>query len=134
MKRADLRIGNLVEYENTYHTINQIRIERIFTRHHAQNKCECDYAHVIEELKPIPLTEEWLIKFGFSNIKEQTLNVKTFCKTFRIGKCTEQQTLFVELGSRGWTFIRVGYPLYNYVHQLQNLYFALTNEELIYTP
>lgn len=120
MKVEELRLGNLyIDEDGNESVVNLDTFRRL---------CEC----IIEEndLSAIPLTEEWLVKFGFSDIKEQTLNVKTFCKTFRVGKCTEQQTLFVELGSRGWTFIRVGYPLYNYVHQLQNLYFALTNEEL----
>lgn len=120
MKREDLRIRNLVEYENTYHTINQIRIERIFTRHHAQSKCECDYVHSIEEIKPIPLTEEWLVKFGFIKISEDNFirrGVKILIEDGICFLCFNNDFIEIE-----------------FIHVLQNVFYPLTGEELIYTP
>ena len=66
--------------------------------------------------KPIPLTEEWLVKFGF----EEALN----------GWWSDD-----ELWSYENKKFYLGASTYlaniTYVHQLQNLYFALTGEELI---
>jgi hypothetical protein len=85
--------------------------------------------------KPIPITPEWLERMGFaidkSNIKGETVYVK--------GKCmlTESGDLII---INGWlddeNLTYSGYEVndadnkYKYVHQLQNLYFALTGEEL----
>jgi hypothetical protein len=64
--------------------------------------------------KPIPLTEEWLLKFGFENpLSSIFLNKSGWIISYEQHSFRWQTT-----------------PL-EYVHQLQNLYFALTNEELI---
>jgi len=122
MKAAELRIGN---YVNISKKVNQMQLVNFVEIHYTEN---------FENYEPIPLTEKWLLKLGFGDITNEcatkAVNIKTFCKTFRVEGCNEQQTIFIELGSRGWTFKSIGYPLYNYVHQLQNLYFALTSQEL----
>lgn len=78
----------------------------------------------IESVKPIPLTEEWLIKFGFES-EQNDYDKQINCFVFN------QITLYDHQNG--------SYSLYRYndahvylphVHQLQNLYFALTSEEL----
>jgi hypothetical protein len=75
------------------------------------------------EFKPIPLTEEWLLKFGFE---------KSMSWTYVI-ELKGNLKLVYYLGEKGWS---IGFKSYSdfsnleYVHQLQNLYFALTGEEL----
>ena len=70
------------------------------------------------EYKPIPLTEEWLLKFGFESDDEFI-----FEKDIRICK-TKQGYVYFDFS--------VMDPICDvkYVHQLQNLHFALTGEEL----
>ena len=69
------------------------------------------------DVEPIPLTEEWLVKFGFDNLGDYGWGIGYFHIRFR-------------------NIHKFHFPLENrlvrikYVHQLQNLYFALTNEEL----
>lgn len=73
------------------------------------------------------ITEEWLLKFGFKktlsiyfwiNIKDVRVEVK------------EVKDGFVLLDDGGaWNSV-----VFKHVHQLQNLYFALTNTELVYEP
>jgi hypothetical protein len=88
-------------------------------------------------IQPIPLTEEWLLKFGF--IKNTYPNLHWF-------KCLDNGdklsiTEHKQYGSNkhlSFYFNCGGYSsidlqLIN-VHQLQNLYFALTNEELTFKP
>jgi hypothetical protein len=72
-------------------------------------------------IKPIPLTEEWLLKFGFSKKVDYLLQKRGFSICFE--KHGDIFECFLE---------SIGIEI-EYVHQLQNLYFALTNEELILT-
>jgi hypothetical protein len=87
--------------------------------------------------EPIPLTEEWLIKFGFDK-RESSV-----CDAFYIGiNPITKDWLFdivwlknmMDYSYEGFPFYRNGHHKIQYVHQLQNLYFALTGEELQTTP
>jgi hypothetical protein len=117
MKAQELRIGNLVR--------NNLNGEIL-------KPCDvlCDGINTdkIEGLnygfiEPIPLTEEWLFKFGFerqeNNWKTLDLHFATIGweKLAGIALSFEKESIYL--------------PHIKYVHQLQNLYFALTNEELI---
>ena len=85
----------------------------------------------LEYLNPIPLTEEWLLKFGFTERSFKGYNRK-FYKTVN-------NILFVIPFCISFDSINYYYPVdeeyqifinLKYVHQLQNLYFSLTGEEL----
>jgi len=101
-----------------------------------------------EWFDPIPLTEEWLVKFGF--VKGDTTlkygnghdyQPKDVYTTTTLYKLSDQ----VKYRLQTWTWTQgidnedslIYYDSSirkcDYVHQLQNLYFALTGEELIYT-
>ncbi len=73
------------------------------------------------ELKPIPLTEEKLLKFGFENIYDELLFYNGYFDLIfndnRVSLRVEGQWLSLDV---------------EYVHQLQNLYFALKGIELQY--
>lgn len=66
-----------------------------------------------DDFAPIPLTEEWLIKFGFN----------------RIGKDFVINGIIIHARKRGYS-LRKSVPDIKNVHSLQNLMFALTNKEL----
>lgn len=74
---------------------------------------------ITSEIKadPIPLTEEWLIKFGFKE--------NEFSLVFENGLIGvyEQDNLF-------WFDTNTDCIEIKHVHQLQNIYFALTGKEL----
>lgn len=78
----------------------------------------------VEFLKPILLTEEWLLKFGF-------VEDDCFGDNFLRHKKAISITVSA-IHSNGEIHIQIGnYPVsIRYVHQLQNLYFALKSEEL----
>jgi len=67
------------------------------------------------DVSPIPLTEEWLKRFGFRRVNSTWHKLGNLCINISHD---------VEWGGN-WMGIRL-----KYVHQLQNLYFALTGEEL----
>lgn len=77
---------------------------------------------------PIPLTEKWLLDFGFSRHHEDYSNNVIYIKNIVDNDEFEWGVYPNELGSG--TQIKNRIPL-KYVHQLQNLYFALTGHELI---
>ena len=103
MKTSELRIGNYVYFE-----------DRLL-------KFDFESGWNFDYIKPIPLTEEWLIKFGF-----ETDNIEWWNGLISIG--IYKDGLFY--CPTGEISLRIGKEI-QYVNQLQNLYFALTGEELI---
>jgi hypothetical protein len=117
MNTKELRIGNLVNYaeEGTIFTVMLIDHNGIGV----QNQNESTWIE-IDQFEGIPLTEEWLLKFGFE--KQGMSYVKE----------VKNQTFEISKWSDGRFFYGCYLNLRNrYIHQLQNLYFALTSEELI---
>jgi len=112
MKETELMIGNWVY-------LTPIPTRAIYTKQFSIDNFG-DLENDRITIKPIPLTEEWLIKFGFQD------------NTIRIG---EMQIIFDEdygsyyLGDEQEIGLNPDLEI-KHVHQLQNLYFALTNEEL----
>jgi len=106
MKASELRIGNYV--------IEKGKIKPI---HSVSNHNAKDYS----KIEPIPLTEEWLVKFGFKkNEKNRFILMEG-----------DVDILFNE-DLNGWTCDGINFSINmtEYVHKLQNIYFALTGEEL----
>lgn len=76
-----------------------------------------------DTIEPIVLSEEVLLKCGFELNEDKTL--------FVIKNCGLR---LMDIAS---SYYRANFPIKAdviYLHQLQNLYFALTNQELIYKP
>ena len=98
MKPEELRIGNwCLRLDNSEFQISGKDISQI--------------GGFPERLRPnpIPLTEEWLIKFGWKSLLELAIHIN--------------ENAMFEM------FITVEILRTMKVHQLQNLYFALTGEE-----
>jgi hypothetical protein len=112
MDARELMIGNLVSCNDqtikvTYH---EIRIQTFSDHEHTNS-----YGVKFTGYEPIPLTEDWLLKFGFeTNGKKMKIELELELEG-------DKKLFFVH--SRGEIHIQ-------YVHQLQNLYFALTGKEL----
>jgi hypothetical protein len=70
-------------------------------------------------LSPIPLTEEWLLKFGFV---ENTTSWTRWRKPIGVKE--------IRLTKNGVNRVTYNGMRMNHIHQLQNLYHALTGEEL----
>lgn len=113
MKASELRIGNLLRNNLNGNILIpcDILCDGINTdRHEGLNYCFID---------PIPLTKEWLLKFGF---EKRGVN-RTRWVFWKIDLVEDEKGIYSFDESRIYIDIK-------YVHQLQNLYFALTNEEL----
>ena len=120
MTQKELRIGSFVNYfdDGEYSIISTLDWGYV----HLKDASSIEYRFI----KSIPLTEEWLVKFGFKYKKKYDAFVKTInkCNEFIIAKNVGKKENYYLCD------IDIETELKN-VHQLQNLYFALTNEELI---
>lgn len=111
---SELRVGNF---------INHIAFERLVIPHkevfHLNNAVNEDVINYCSSklYQPIPLTEEWLVKFGF-----EYDDIDGNSGYWKLGNF---EVVFGEDGcSYNWD-LKI-----EFVHQLQNLVFALTGEEL----
>ena len=124
IKANELRIGNKLNFLGdvvTFKNITEIREDGIFWIKTFEPKIESK----IFNFKPIEITEDWLLIFGFKKRKNRHL--------FH----WENKIVISEYKDEFENFFypKTGYDIrfsneIKYVHQLQNLYFALTGAEL----
>jgi hypothetical protein len=120
MKANELRIGSWVKHPAAvWSHRTEVQgygyVEFQWEEHDWAGIAECTIN--LEDVKPIPLTEEWMLKFGFEysdlNGDSGLWKIPPFQIYGKYNQFLYDYRLDV-----------------NYVHQLQNLYFALTYEEL----
>ena len=131
MEAKELRIGNLLylafaKKNVVVSGIDVIEISEI-THNLIRFKDGINFSvSKIELFEPILLTEEWLLKFGFekSNLDEDNawLELKYRYLKFSSDESVEFKKVYLTINKMD--------IICKYVHQLQNLYFALTGEEL----
>lgn len=115
MKASELRIGNYFEYKGR---IIKFTIADFVEAHHNSELLELF-------LKPILLTEEWMIKVGFERYGHAKDVKISISKGWTLYFDFDLNKLSIDSGLNGKFLDEI-----KYVHQLQNLYFALTGEEL----
>ena len=119
MKKAnELRIGNLVyeQYDSPY-TIETITPGWIQISDNYE-----EYDSEIESLRPIPLTEEWLSKFGVSKVmSENIFYYDRFILTYK----TNYKYWYVQDINTLTYLTKV-----EFVHEWQNFVFVMNGQEL----
>ena len=118
MKANELRLGNYIldvfDLKNT--VIRKIDLEDL--------SMFINYSNHPLPFRPIPLTEEILLKCGFE--KSAWDNFSTFRNSFCSDGCIviSLEHKYIEIGD-----LTLDIEI-KYLHQLQNLIYALTNQEL----
>lgn len=113
MKSNELRIGNYVYLKSKSKEYEILSGQEI------------DTGTDSEDFEPISLTEEWLLKFGF----EKNAGYGTYDKN-KISLYFGEIMLSDKKGRTYFNSWAILEHSPKYVHELQNLYFALTGEEL----
>ena len=133
----ELRLGNLVNIEaldNSDYQVLGVTDKLIYYSPSNSGIIDKDFYSLLCYVKPIPLTEEWLVKFGFErDLKLEELDSRTTMLQYYYGDIHSNNFIRICFHPVGkYTTSFRGNPLTKpeYVHQLQNLYFALTGEEL----
>ena len=119
MKASELRIGNLVEK----YLEPQIS-EWIETTVTIQTFIEIGINPDRHGYRPIPLTEEWLVKLGFKQMYFLGAKINYYVKGSIIYSIIDRH---VEYKNGNINFI---IRKCEHVHDLQNLYHAITGQEL----
>jgi len=141
MRAQDLRIGNLVHYNGSHKEIGIVTSIQnkglpAFQQHTIYlwiglNE-RIDILYELDKIKPIPLSEKWLLDLGF---KEGSVNILENDKyQILISYYDGWHFIYVEKEGFGSSEVYL-YPadIY-YIHKLQNLIHALTGEELTLKP
>jgi hypothetical protein len=133
-----LRLGNFVfDDENKI-----MKVARIETSEYTKWNSGENFSIIIEnlidknnyyisEINAIPITEEWLLKLGFNKVyKKGYIGIDVNHSDFVL---TEPKIIGDWQDFYVFQFTAGNVPKFKalkYVHELQNLYFALTDEEL----
>lgn len=130
MKSTDLRVGNLAQTAFgivEYRGVSPDKPNLLFVKY----SNGIDVREHIDDIKPIPLTEEWLVKFGFENTYSELTYKEYDFKKFGVEINSDIMTVSYNYGNDvEW----VNFTHIKHVHTLQNLYHALTGEELELKP
>jgi hypothetical protein len=110
-KANELRLGNLLQIDHLQGAILTLK-ERTCEIISGNVVINCEY----DDIVPIPLTEEWLLNFGFGIKEDGNFWNEYLCIH------NYDNELYLNFNKRKiWI---------NYVHELQNLNFSLTGTEL----
>lgn len=124
IRASELRINNIVEADGIIQRVYRIWQNGAELVEQEDGDDDLDYHE--NDIYPVKLTEEYLLKFGFEITKQtkEDNNIWTFIGS----ECKFELEQIIDFHL--YDNMCFGTQI-NYVHQLQNLYFALTNEELL---
>lgn len=122
MKASELRIGNFVHlkgYPAVEFPLSERRALMVLTKGYG--------------VEPIPLTEDWLVRFGFEKKTELNYERDLVRKlVYKSERAVNDKIKIFDFKTGEFSAWNSGYlNTIKHVHQLQNLYFALTGNELL---
>lgn len=129
IQSTDLRINNWTNHKNKNGSFD-LQVEEILTLGINVIYKKGVWFIRYEEIEPIPLTEEWLLKFGFEKKTFKSQPFGGICNFIKKYNNLIQIVIIFHYGVFHLENEIMDSSIKS-VHQLQNLYFALTGLELI---
>lgn len=134
MNKTEIRIGNIIksnsitiDIDNKSFTVTGITEGSVWGKYKYLNMHDQEDVNEVpvyyKHLSGMPLTEEWLIKFGFEKIKERDGSYYNHSIDYHYNNGA------LSVGCDNENGYEIPIKI-EYVHQLQNLFFALTGKEL----
>ncbi len=134
----ELRIGNWISFGDIYFHVAIDDIGTLQIRNE-DGHIHCLGSDILQDVSPITIDREWLDRMGFSLTIDNTIEVYERILRRSYGLVKEIAFFDIndgfgvslsdtEIGVKSETFV-VDLDI-EYVHQLQNLYYALTGQEL----
>lgn len=138
MKKNEIRIGNLFVNMAGGYGVKKGEVDTVNTiGFHGVNRWEDMGANGIclfDQMQPLPITDDWLLKFGFIYIMGSYVDERRPTKFIGCIHHKGDTSFLGKVGNTGIYQYRFDDTCImseiKYVHQLQNLYFALTGQEL----
>jgi len=123
MNNTELRIGNIFEYDNEWFTVAGLSLKNGGHRIDFTETAQCK---LVKNCNSINLDDKWLLELGFY-AKEDRYHHEyyMFLDFWYISKKVKFDSVLYKLIINDNYIVHV-----KYVHQLQNLFFALTGTEL----
>jgi hypothetical protein len=135
MEANELRIGNYVcDSYNIIQKIHTVEVGSISEEYYVRFRKYINNVISIDDLDPIPLTEEWLLKFGFTDDEEKGFSSdEANRKIYSLNGFD----LSIEENGKIHEWVEVEDQWYSYkgkefkfVHKLQNFYYESKDKEL----
>jgi hypothetical protein len=126
MKASELRLGNFLQSDTNIIKIVGVVKKDIYYYHNKKNLYVLELNNL--NFQPLELTEEWLLRMGFEK-KENGLFTKKLEYIYNSIKYCEDYKIWIYYNDDNDAACNSIADL-NFVHELQNLYFALTKKEL----
>ena len=131
MKSTELRIGNLVSFGGRLATVYQVNRSGAVLQYEGDTNTEIEGVRrstvSINDIEPVRITEEILIKSGF--YKDEG-SIRFYIKHVMNSSICAFRVLLSNTGLYFPNTSNVEWVNMTGVHQLQNLYFAITGQEL----
>lgn len=127
MKAKNIRIGNFLLACGELETVTEIHTDFFYT-----NKFKSAWA----EITGIEINENWIQKLGFKKTNHVHKDKSVTPITYKIGKRTrlqwdsENNLSEIDTGSLMFVYDESLIKTIKYVHELQNLFFEITSNEL----
>ena len=124
MKSEELRLNNYVMCRGALSKVSSINEDSIGYKKRTGIGEDRIPLHLVN---PIKLTEEWLLKLGVNELNDQDVFRVNYV-AYHEGTNTFKYCIGYYYNEEG--YIENIYKEIEYVHSLQNIHFAFTNEEL----
>lgn len=127
IKPAEFRPGSLIQSGKGIYRVYAVSARQVLAIQDYKEPIDSEqkvYPADNAIINPIPITEEWLVKLGFVNRENGWMRL-VICEDFFYISWELLHGVCLSINFNSTSLVHI-----KYIHQLQNLIYALTGEEL----